>query len=195
MIEQSEAVIDEYEGLRTDQSSDRCNDTSSDSLCDEEDDEAGNLYQKIRKNIEHLLELAPSLQRNLVYARKARADFSQPSVVPFCLSERARPYVSMVRERFQDAQESLVNCLGEVNWQRQEYVRKRANNATLQVEEEAGGVVENTNGPVEKEDYSYSASRPYSSFYDSGIGTSVPTEHQDVVSHKSFQSSNADGEQ
>ena len=96
-----------------------------------------------------------------------------------------------MREKFQQAQTQLVERLGEASWQRHRDVRQRRdqiNNATEELPSPA--VAE---GDGDGEQMPHSMFRPYSSFHDSGIGTSVPAQTTYAASHASFQSSNTEG--
>ena len=98
--------------------------------------------------------------------------------MPFRLSDPAAIYVSLVRDKFRNAQAQLVSRLGEANWQRHQRVRE-------QLEDDVA-VDKDQNLP-------YSVFRPYTTFHDSGIGTSVPANTNYAPSHASFQSSNVEG--
>lgn len=131
------------------------------------------------------MELGPTLQRNLLHAQKSRTESSYPPVVPFRLSDSAGIYVSLVREKFRNAEDQLVDRLGESNWQRHQMVREQ-----LKRHPKEEDVI------VDKDqDLFYSVFRPYSTFQDSGIGTSIPACTEYAPSHASLQSSNIEGEE
>ena len=167
--------------------------TDEDSASDDEDEETSDIVQELRTHIHYLVELGPTLQQNLLYARKARIESSYPPVVPFRLSGPAKIYVSLVREKHRNAEDQLVDRLGESNWQRHRIVREQMARTKKQSEEEDGSVEENPS--VKDQDGLHSAFRPYSTFHDSGIGTSVSAHTEYAPSHTSFQSSNIEGEQ
>ena len=125
------------------------------------------------------------MQQNLLQARKSRIKSSYLPLGPFRLSDFAAIYVSLVRDKFRNAQDQLVNRLGEANWQRPQTVRAQLKR-DLKEEDVA----------LDKEqDHLYSVFRPYSTFHDSGIGTSVLADTSYAPSHTSLQSSNIEGEQ
>ena len=131
------------------------------------------IYDDISFAIACLTELRPSLEQNVACTKKALSQSALPPYVPFCLSDPAKIYVSLVRERYPQAQDHLVDRLGEANWQRHLSVRQKVDNDKVSaVEEEVGSVF-----------------HPYSTFHDSGIGTSVPAQTQYAPSHTSFLSS------
>lgn len=124
-----------------------------------------------------LTELRPCLEQNIICSENSNLQSAQPPSVPFCLSNPARIYVSLIKDKFKQAQDQLVERLGEANWQRHLNVRKRID------------IVQ----PLSEEEESGSVFRPYSAFHDSGTGTSVPAWTQYAPSHASFISSNPEG--
>lgn len=124
------------------------------------------------------------MQQNLLHARKSCAKSSHPPVVPFRLSVPAAIYVSMVRDKFRNAQAQLVNRLGEANWQRHQTIREQLKRPSI----------EDDVAVDEDQDLLYSVFRPHTTFHDSGVGTSVPTHTNHAPSHASFQSSKVEGE-
>ena len=153
------------------------------------DEETSDIVEELRSHIRYLVELGPSLQQNLLYARKARIKSVYPPIVPFHLSDPAKIYVSLIREKYRTAKDQLVDRLGESNWQRHRIVREKMENIKTQPEEENISVGERD------QDVPYSAFRPCSTFHDSGIGTSVPANTEYAPSHTSFQSSNVEDTQ
>ena len=140
------------------------------------------------------MDLGPTVQQNHLYAQRTRVEDSFPPIVPFHLSDPAKVYASLVREKYKYAQDQLVDRLGERNWQRHRAIRENIENmnshnkeeATLQ--EEVDPAAQGVEGP-------YSVFRPYSAFHDSGLGTSVPAQTHYAQSHNSFQSSNSESSQ
>lgn len=124
-----------------------------------------------------LAELRPSLEQNLSCGQKSRLESVCPPPASFCLSDPAKVYVSLVKEKYQQAPTQLVERLGEANWQRHLRVRKRMENINSNIEEDISSVF-----------------RPNSAFHDSGIGTSVPPQTLYAESHTSFISSNNEGD-
>lgn len=128
-----------------------------------------------------LIELGPSLAMNLKHAEDALDSHANLKDVPFSISGPAMVYVRLIRDKFKQAHNKLVERLGEANWQRHTTIRERLENPELFLEEKSG--------------IASSVFRPYSDFHDSGIGTSVPAQTEYAQSHTSFQSSNTEGEQ
>ena len=125
----------------------------------------------------------------MLYARKSRVEALLPPLVPFHLSGPAWKYVLLVREKYKNAEEQLVNRLGESNWQRHKMVRDRMEAIQRRTSDDNEARLDDTPFYNSRDDH-YSAFRPYSTFHDSGIGTSVP---EDALSHTSFLSSNPEG--
>ncbi|KAL9607427.1 MAG: hypothetical protein Q9167_007662, partial [Letrouitia subvulpina] len=160
-----------------------CSDSESSS--DENDvlksDGLEGLARRIQVQTSHLIRVGPTIQKTLTCAEKAEAQSPFPPVVPFKVSDPAAFYVSSIREKFKQAQDHLVARLGEANWQRHHHVR----NIPLR----DGGL------PNEQLDDAENATaffRPYSAFYDSGIGTSIPNQTEYAASHTSFLSSKSE---
>ena len=114
--------------------------------------------------------------------------------MPFHLSDPAKAYTALIREKYRHAQDHLVDRLGESNWQRHKSVRDRMENATQAVKNDARLAVD-VDPSAKNTDALYSAFRPYSTFQDSGLGISVPSKIEYALSHSSFQSSNIESEQ
>lgn len=130
-----------------------------------------------------LVDLGSTLEKSLLCTETARARSVQVAAVPFHASNAARVYISLVRDKFKDADARLVERLGEANWQRHVNVRLRMEDLFSGVEEE-----------YIRED-PCSTFRPYSAFHDSGIGPSVPAQTQYAASHTSFVSSISEREE
>ncbi|KAL6720942.1 hypothetical protein ACLMJK_000042 [Lecanora helva] len=166
-----------------------CNSCGSSDSGEESDDEGnGDLVHVLRFQIRRLVELGPTLQQNLMYAQKPQLENQYPPIVPFHLSTPARWYTSLIREKYKDAEDQLIDRLGEANWQRHKGVREsmeKSSNHKDNDEESPEGLNIETKTIAE----SFSAFRPDSAFHDSGIGTSVPAQTAYAPSHTSFQSS------
>ena len=134
-----------------------------------------------------LSELGPSLMQNLDRAESARDSCLDFINMPFAVSTPATIYVSLIREKFKQADHKLVQRLGEANWQRHKDVREKMEKAQLSPEERATLAMGTG--------IASSVFRPYSDFHDSGIGTSVPAQIQYASSYTSLQSSKVEGEQ
>lgn len=101
---------------------------------------------------------------------------SQVELGPFHVSNAARVYIALIRDKFKDAEPHLVDRLGEANWQRHVNVR-------LRMEDISNGI-----GEKHVRQDPCSIFKPCSTFHDSGIGTSVPAQTQCTPSHTSFSS-------
>ena len=155
-------------------------DTDDDDMS--EDDGTGEIFEELGLHTRWLTQLAPTLEQNLIHAENARYQTSCRRGATFSVSGPAAIYVSLVREKYRQAQNQLVERLGEANWQRHVGVRTRME-ASVDV-----------HPPAEELAAAKSLFRPYSAFHDSGIGTSVHTQTQYAPSHTSFRSSNTEGE-
>ena len=128
------------------------------------------------------MDLLPSLDHDLARLEAAQ-DFAYDPTT-FSISTPARIYVSLVRERYRNADERLIERLGEANWQRHVVIRNRID----QVAEM--GV--NDPPPLTSRKDALSNFQPVSVFHDSGLGTTIssPTQYErSVASHTSFLSS------
>ena len=132
---------------------------------------------ELQLHIDCLVDLGSTLEKSLLRTETRRVRSSQLVPVPFHVSDAASVYISLIRDKFKDAEAQLVERLGEANWQRHVNVRSGMAKITRGVEEECI-----------RED-PCSTFRPYSAFHDSGIGPSVPAQTQYAASHTSFVSS------
>ena len=155
-------------------------DGGSDTDDDSEEDDMGDIVEELELQTRWLMQLAPTLEQNLINAENTRFHAPSPTGVNFSTSSPAAIYVSLVRERYRQAEAQLVERLGEANWQRHVGVRNRMEAKTFVHAEELV--------------LAKSVSRPRSGFQDSGIGKSLLAQTQYIPSHTSFQSSNTEGE-
>jgi len=179
IIEQSRFITSGHQGgvIQSGEDSDEDYDSGS------EGSSAGGSYdlcKDISFTITCLTDMRASLEQNLVSAERKRTKTARPPPVSVCVSGPANTYISLVREKFKQAENQLVERLGEANWQRHLIVRKRM------------GVSNNTEEAPEP---AYSVFRPYSAFHDSGLGTSVPAQTSYAPSHMSFVSSKIEADQ
>ena len=192
MLEQARSIVSTRNHRDEDTGSDASSDSDESSSSNIE--EASDIIEELRSHVSHLVELGPILVQNVAYARKAHTKSSHPPVIPFHLSDPAKVYVSLVREKFRNAQDHLVDRLGESNWQRHNMVRQQMKNANSRLGVDSGLVVESSTIYLDHKDDLFSEFRPFSAFHDSGIGTSLPAHTTYAPSHTSFQSTNPDGE-
>ena len=185
-MEQVKIITSTRNHAATPISSDRADESDTDEENSSDDENTFNVVEELRLQIRWLTQLGPVLEQNLVSAQKARIQATLPAHVPFCVSGPAEIYVSLVREKYKQAQDQLIERLGEANWQRHISVRKSM--------EASANVAEETTAPVGDSAVAQSVFRPYSAFHDSGIGPSIPAQTEYAASHTSFQSSNTGGE-
>lgn len=178
--EDEEASISDDDDDNNDDNED--GEPEEDSASDNE--QTSDMVHELETHLQCLGELGSTLQQNLLHARKSRIRSAYPPVVPFHLSSPAAVYVSMIREKFRNAQDHLVHRLGEANWQRHQAVREQLKRSPIKDDMAVD----------EDQDLLYSVFRPHTTFHDSGIGTSVPAHTNQAPSHASFQSSKAEGE-
>ena len=133
----------------------------------------------------HLIDLGPTLERTLRCMARASSKSSPPVIMPFNVSEAAKAYASLIRDKFNQAPIQLVERMGEANWQRHKKMRKQIGSASEKSEEESV-LDEDLGGAV-------STSLPSSTFHNSGIGTSLPVQTRYTPSHASLISSNTEG--
>ncbi|EXJ67422.1 uncharacterized protein A1O5_09435 [Cladophialophora psammophila CBS 110553] len=142
------------------------------------------LLRVLRFRTKLLMDLLPTIQQILTTTERGqRPDKTRPSS-KFHASEAARQWVRQVFDRFQDADESLAERLGEANAQRYDELRpdKDQSDSAVVLHE---GV-----------DQAKSLFRPATTIRDSGLGTSIITPAEmpaSVASQSSFLPSIADG--
>lgn len=92
-----------------------------------DDDNAApiDIIQEIHTHIHFLVQLGPTLMRNLVAARKVQVEAPYPPIGPFHFLKPAELYASHIREKYRHAPERLLKRLGEYNWQIHQLVRNR----------------------------------------------------------------------
>lgn len=122
LIERTRCIITDMCEVVEELGSDDSYDTDEDGASDVED--GSDPVRDLRRSISHLIELQPALQQNVLCVRRARVEISCPSVVPSNLCDPASIYASLIRETYKDAQDYLVDRLGESNWRRHKMVRE-----------------------------------------------------------------------
>ena len=142
-----------------------------------------NIAAELQFHIGCLVDLGSTLEKSLLCTETGRVRSSQSAPLPFHVSDAASAYISIIRDKFKDAEAQLIERLGEANWQRHVNVRLGMANVISDVKKE-----------YIRED-PCSTFKPYSAFYDSDIGTSVPTQTQYAPSRTSFISSVSEKEE
>ena len=158
------------------------------------DDDDLDTSDHISDAVDCLMDLLPTIEQSLMYLESTSIHSTAPVRTPFSISEPARPWVQNISDKFEHADSALVERLGESNWQRFETVRARMNQIVQTMDSEAGedvktGMVMNTAATVVFEKPPQSLFIPVSLFYDSGLGSSVPTVSRYAVSNVSHTSS------
>jgi hypothetical protein len=133
-----------------------------------------------------LMDLLPSMEKTYKHVRDPGSYLEEKNgIFAFHVTEAARPYVLQVHDKFRSAAISLVERLGEANWQRHVRIRQYM----------ASGVQDDA--PDDLRIGARSAFFPASKFHDSALGSSNPTNSSfapTVASHSSFVSSLAEKE-
>jgi hypothetical protein len=113
------------------QSKDGILDVDSDPDSFSTDDDITDILEDLKAYMECLVDLAPSLEHpaeDLVLTER-------PSVIHtddlLNVTEAARPYVLLIKDRYPLIENSLIKRLGEANWQRRERLREQLSSALL----------------------------------------------------------------
>ena len=186
LLEQSEIIVSDEDTRASQHAGDESDQSDSDSEGSSYGEES--LYEKIQFGIARLMELAPTLQRNIARGEKARVQRILSSAQPFRVSEPAEIYVSMAREKFKKADLKLIQRLGQANWQRHGRIRDMMFRSEDSVEEK----------PVPHAILTtdHSTFRPPPTFHDSGLGTTISSASEyaaSAASHTSFASTLEEG--
>ncbi|KAL3468894.1 hypothetical protein BJX99DRAFT_242539 [Aspergillus californicus] len=175
LLEKCTVIISETEG------SDTSSDSDTDSVCSSATEAHSNQHGRLHCYISCLMELGPAIERQISNIQFKLDQQTLPMPKVFSLSENAQPYARRIKDRFKDAQIVLVERLAEANWERS--IRIRA-----QIEEQMG----QEPGPAAAiPALASTVFKPFSTFDDSGLGTSVPAKSQyatTIASHSSFMS-------
>lgn len=120
-----------------------------------------------------LMDLLPSLEQNIALVDSYHPKSSIPTVPPFTISTPAHTYISLLRDKYRNADEALIERLGEANWQRHLFVRAKIEHIA--------------DGP--KHEQTTFLEERATIFHDSGIGTTIsgPSQYAaSATSHTSF---------
>lgn len=171
--------------------SDYESDATSDYESDEPSDSNKTLktISSLKAGVDCLMELLPSMENTLGYARQTNLDDEATTTVQFQVSGPARTYIINVYDRFAKADSRLVERLGEANWQRHTALRAGLTQQSKSADLPSTATV------VGDQEIPKSVFVPVSMFHDSGMGTSIPANSSyaaTVASHSSFVSSVAD---
>lgn len=176
---------------------DKCDNDSTDSDCSGDEHQLSITRNDVRTEnrwlsplstyVGLLLDLCPTLEQT--YRQKhqvSRGGLRKPQK-EMLVTVAARPYVNNVRDKFPLADSSLIERLGEANWQRHERLRFAKTEEPLN----------QTAFAIEPSEPPKSFFEPVSVFIDSALGSSVPVNSNkapSLVSHSSFLSSNEGGD-
>ena len=111
LVEQAESVISLQDHDEENIESDCSNDTNEGNLF--EDRELEEMIQELKRRVRYLVQLGSTLQQNVVNAKKARVQELYPSVFLFYLFGPAGAYVRLVRQKYFNPADQLMNRLGE----------------------------------------------------------------------------------
>jgi len=178
MIEQCQAVIAEENHT---QDSDNESENSEEDSC-----VSGSvgLGEDLNSRVQMLLDLVPTLEATLAHLERPQTQIAHTKHESFHASGPAETYITLLRDKFPEADRRLVERLGEANWQRHINIRKRL--------EQIDGSAESSSTAVPTDFTAGSIFQPQTLFHDSGIGTSVPPQScpaPSEASHASFISS------
>lgn len=140
-------------------------------------DETEGAFEALNDDISLLMELAPSISSLATFNRPCEERVSSAQA-PFEISQPAREWILRIADKYVDAPQSLVNRLGEANWQR--FCKLRLERDT-EIATEYGGA----------KSLFHDAS---TYFHDSALGSSLASGADDkrsVASHSSFASNAA----
>jgi hypothetical protein len=143
--------------------------------------------QSLSKYVDMLMDLCPTLEQGYRDKHQGRPKHCNP-IPSFQVTQEALPYVHVVRDKFPRADSSLVERLGEANWQRHERLRAIEGSGNQDI---TGWIPARASHPAK------SQFRPISLFKDSALGSSIapdPERAQSLASHSSFLSSNQDSQ-
>jgi hypothetical protein len=173
MIAKAKTIIDDSDGDDSDLESDAgTKPTDTKALLDE-------IASDVKFYDLRLMDLLPSIERTALQLKVIPGPKNALTAIPsvkFQVSQPAHAYVLQIWDKYPDADERLIERLGEANWQRR-----------VRIREDPHDTIESTAADTAK-----SVFIPVSMFHDSGLGSSFPTQSgyaPTAVSHSSFQTS------
>jgi hypothetical protein len=153
---------------------------------EEEESSRLRLESRMHSYVTCLMDLAPTLQQVMGEKDVSLKDPRNASdVATFHVSQAARQYVLRIVDKYKNADHSLVERLGEANWQRYVRIQKQ-----IQGTREGEGDDDGEIGLTAKPTFV-----PLSKFHDSGLGSSKPARSSyaaSAASHTSFASTQSD---
>lgn len=172
LVHNAKTIIDESEDDESDLESEIGARSSKKAILDE-------IASDIKFYNLRLMDLLPSIERTALQPKDAvdsKNDSNMVASVPFQVSKPAYSYVLQVRDKFPQADNKLVERLGQANWERRKMLQ----------EAQAESLDTTVSKPAK------SVFVPVSMFHDSGLGSSIPAASayaQTIVSHSSFRTS------
>ena len=151
------------------------------------------LIQKFKTQMRYFIQFEFILRHNVINVKKIRAQKFYSFVVSFYFFDLAEVYVKLVREKYLDATNQLINRLNETNWQRHQIIRKQIEVVTKRSFELNEVAVNDTSFYINNDDL-YLIFRFYSTFHDSNIDISVSKIFEYASSHTSFLSNKNESE-
>ena len=156
---------------------------------DSEDEDTGgdddfakfDFIEELTFRVQMVLDLVPALESTLEHVKRSQKQLPYPITESLYASDPAQIYISVIRDKFPQADERLIQRLGEANWQRHINIRKR-----MQQRVGFDETVDTTVGSI---------FQPPTLFHDSGIDTTIGTQSRNTysnASHTSFKSDLAD---
>jgi hypothetical protein len=145
---------------------------------------AGSLVRTTTTYTRLLMDLLPTIDHVYRTARSLTVTATMPRQMVFHVSEAAKYYVLQIVDKYRDANITLVERLGEVNWQRHNFLKMGKQRLTKIDRPE-----------IASREPPKSTFQQFSVFHDSGLGTSLPAQSQvatSVASHTSFLSEEGD---
>lgn len=156
------------------------------------DDEGPNSSADVQFNeeiciyITNLGDLVPTIQGLLQEESQAPgAQHGRNGIMTFHVTDSAKQYVMQIRDKYPNASTTLVERLGEANWQRYVRIRRKMH--------QGEGLDEDAEG--EERPPGFQSAFVPTEFHDSGLGSSVtfgPHITRSVASQTSFLSSHSD---
>jgi hypothetical protein len=148
------------------------------------------LLSRIYNYVTCLMDLTPTLQQ-VMEEKDVSLEISTGAsdIATFHVSEAARQYVLRIVDKYKLADRSLVERLGEANWQRYRRIQRQIQNTREAYDDD------DDDDDREIDQTTKSTFVPLSRFHDSGLGSSKRTRSSyaaSLVSHTSFASTQSD---
>ncbi|KAL3455278.1 hypothetical protein BJX64DRAFT_77028 [Aspergillus heterothallicus] len=176
LVEKAAVILSDND--TSDSSTDSNTDSDSSSLSEAGRNQQGRLHCYIGC----LLELGPTIEKQIANIQFKLDRQALPDMNPFSLSLNAQPFAIRIKDRFRDAKIPLVERLAEANWER---------SVRMMIHAEESSAAEQTTPARSVPATAMTLFKPFSLFHDSGLGTSIPSRSlyaATVASHSSYLS-------